>query len=137
MKRRPPRSTRTDTLFPYTTLFRSVRMAGRDAQPEAPAPAEDRVRLARPAKRLCPPGRERILRGQVRGHAVARLASGGAAHLAPGGSAAGRASRRPPRARAHLHHSRPPRRRHALQLATHRPAAAAPRPTFLPAPVPP
>src|SRR3546814_6918509 len=24
MKRRPPRSTRTDTLFPYTTLFRSV-----------------------------------------------------------------------------------------------------------------
>src|SRR3546814_7380876 len=25
MKRRPPRSTRTDTLFPYTTLFRSTR----------------------------------------------------------------------------------------------------------------
>src|SRR3546814_3495769 len=25
MKRRPPRSTRTDTLFPYTTLFRSHR----------------------------------------------------------------------------------------------------------------
>src|SRR3546814_16403847 len=25
MKRRPPRSTRTDTLFPYTTLFRSNR----------------------------------------------------------------------------------------------------------------
>src|SRR3546814_11005038 len=24
MMRRPPRSTRTDTLFPYTTLFRSV-----------------------------------------------------------------------------------------------------------------
>src|SRR3546814_6114326 len=24
MERRPPRSTRTDTLFPYTTLFRSV-----------------------------------------------------------------------------------------------------------------
>src|SRR3546814_2958711 len=24
MTRRPPRSTRTDTLFPYTTLFRSV-----------------------------------------------------------------------------------------------------------------
>src|SRR3546814_7605627 len=28
MLRRPPRSTRTDTLFPYTTLFRSV--VGRD-----------------------------------------------------------------------------------------------------------
>src|SRR3546814_7932703 len=25
MRRRPPRSTRTDTLFPYTTLFRSKR----------------------------------------------------------------------------------------------------------------
>src|SRR3546814_9441009 len=25
MRRRPPRSTRTDTLFPYTTLFRSER----------------------------------------------------------------------------------------------------------------
>src|SRR3546814_4271413 len=24
MRRRPPRSTRTDTLFPYTTLFRSM-----------------------------------------------------------------------------------------------------------------
>src|SRR3546814_17578641 len=27
MIRRPPRSTRTDTLFPYTTLFRSERQA--------------------------------------------------------------------------------------------------------------
>src|SRR3546814_269792 len=31
MIRRPPRSTRTDTLFPYTTLFRSVRLAVRRA----------------------------------------------------------------------------------------------------------
>src|SRR3546814_5255632 len=28
MIRRPPRSTRTDTLFPYTTLFRSAALAG-------------------------------------------------------------------------------------------------------------
>src|SRR3546814_1807509 len=28
MIRRPPRSTRTDTLFPYTTLFRSLDHAG-------------------------------------------------------------------------------------------------------------
>src|SRR3546814_16796993 len=28
MIRRPPRSTRTDTLFPYTTLFRSHRIGG-------------------------------------------------------------------------------------------------------------
>src|SRR3546814_10508473 len=41
MIRRPPRSTRTDTLFPYTTLFRSV-SAGVDKAPastSAPAPA--------------------------------------------------------------------------------------------------
>src|SRR3546814_1782206 len=33
MVRRPPRSTRTDTLFPYTTLFRSPRrpLRGRDS----------------------------------------------------------------------------------------------------------
>src|SRR3546814_2406098 len=30
MIRRPPRSTRTDTLFPYTTLFRSAPAASRD-----------------------------------------------------------------------------------------------------------
>src|SRR3546814_6588565 len=28
MIRRPPRSTRTDTLFPYTTLFRSTQLQG-------------------------------------------------------------------------------------------------------------
>src|SRR3546814_3268413 len=32
MIRRPPRSTRTDTLFPYTTLFRSSGMAARLAR---------------------------------------------------------------------------------------------------------
>src|SRR3546814_10287186 len=37
MIRRPPRSTRTDTLFPYTTLFRSIRNG------EAEAPVGDRV----------------------------------------------------------------------------------------------
>src|SRR3546814_5709855 len=35
MKRRPPRSTRTDTLFPYTTLFRSTRERHRHAVGEA------------------------------------------------------------------------------------------------------
>src|SRR3546814_5867356 len=33
MIRRPPRSTRTDTLFPYTTLFRSTGHAQADAAP--------------------------------------------------------------------------------------------------------
>src|SRR3546814_13602765 len=32
MRRRPPRSTRTDTLFPYTTLFRSLRPAAAGEQ---------------------------------------------------------------------------------------------------------
>src|SRR3546814_11653902 len=39
MIRRPPRSTRTDTLFPYTTLFRS----GRDAAADIAARLERRV----------------------------------------------------------------------------------------------
>src|SRR3546814_13199258 len=42
MIRRPPRSTRTDTLFPYTTLFRSSgtpRPPGSPARGSAPAPA--------------------------------------------------------------------------------------------------
>src|SRR3546814_16073010 len=43
MMRRPPGSTRTDTLFPYTTLFRSVRahdaagLAGTDHRQRCPA----------------------------------------------------------------------------------------------------
>src|SRR3546814_9984813 len=39
MLRRPPRSTRTDTLFPYTTLFRSV------ANGKAPFVIRDESRL--------------------------------------------------------------------------------------------
>src|SRR3546814_4136805 len=37
MIRRPPRSTRTDTLFPYTTLFRSPRSAGGFHRPDGRA----------------------------------------------------------------------------------------------------
>src|SRR3546814_11962802 len=40
MIRRPPRSTRTDTLFPYTTLFRSINPGDRD-QFRFEAAAED------------------------------------------------------------------------------------------------
>src|SRR3546814_13645361 len=45
MIRRPPRSTRTATLFPYTTLFRSRRAIAEPAVDEA-----DRSRGARPAE---------------------------------------------------------------------------------------
>src|SRR3546814_14829605 len=37
MIRRPPGSTRTDTLFPYTTLFRSLRPGGEADRPRFPA----------------------------------------------------------------------------------------------------
>src|SRR3546814_2211412 len=39
MIRRPPRSTRTDTLFPYTTLFRSQLRPGDHARPGKADPA--------------------------------------------------------------------------------------------------
>src|SRR3546814_18065820 len=38
MRRRPPRSTRTDTLFPYTTLFRSQRQPEDERQAEKAGP---------------------------------------------------------------------------------------------------
>src|SRR3546814_17209991 len=44
MIRRPPRSTRTDTLFPYTTLFRSLDEALDDILVGAPRPEERRDR---------------------------------------------------------------------------------------------
>src|SRR3546814_18034789 len=40
MIRRPPRSTRTDTLFPYTTLFRSETSMNRAAEQAVPAAAD-------------------------------------------------------------------------------------------------
>src|SRR3546814_10814382 len=43
MIRRPPRSTRTDTLFPYTTLFRSISALSK-ASPEQLANAVARVK---------------------------------------------------------------------------------------------
>src|SRR3546814_1795366 len=48
MIRRPPRSTRTDTLFPYTTLFRSRLDASR------------RLPGRRPCPRRGPPGAQAI-----------------------------------------------------------------------------
>src|SRR3546814_10290603 len=66
MIRRPPRSTRTDTLFPYTTLFRSHRACARlrrgleqarDAPlPDGPARGVD-LRLPADAEARAPPFR--------------------------------------------------------------------------------
>src|SRR3546814_2644053 len=59
MNRRPPQATRTDTLFPYTTLFRS------SAAPVPPPPIPrqspgncapgSRLRSGKAAFRICPP----------------------------------------------------------------------------------
>src|SRR3546814_8357865 len=47
MIRRPPRSTRTDTLFPYTTLFRSAaRGCGQPAAGRTQAKARNSIRCA-------------------------------------------------------------------------------------------
>src|SRR3546814_20007709 len=54
MRRRPPRSTRTDTLFPYTTLFRSgaAELVGQFIALRQPGRAE-RVALGeQPARRI-------------------------------------------------------------------------------------
>src|SRR3546814_10404276 len=70
MIRRPPRSTRTDTLFPYTTLFRSA--AGRTAQGAAQG-LSDPVYGQRDGRELAPargPDRQemgRVRPGRIRG----------------------------------------------------------------------
>src|SRR3546814_12748211 len=91
MIRRPPRSTRTDTLFPYTTLFRSDgrlpaprrdrRGAGADL-PAVPRPGRVAAQAGRqPFRRPAPDGRFRP-RAHARAAApAARRADGGA--LAP------------------------------------------------------
>src|SRR3546814_8768086 len=57
MIRRPPRSTRTDTLFPYTTLFRS--------QGKEPCPHRPPVRRRHLRRAASAPG---ALAGEVRRH---------------------------------------------------------------------
>src|SRR3546814_2156675 len=54
MIRRPPISTRTDTLFPYTTLFRSLYDDGAISPADAAPCQGDRLRDAAGVRRLCP-----------------------------------------------------------------------------------
>src|SRR3546814_10271422 len=67
MIRRPPRSTRTDTLFPYTTLFRSK--SGISCRREAVSPAQGSAAGGGPLR-----PEDRIVRGCDRGrsHSHAR-----------------------------------------------------------------
>src|SRR3546814_3215250 len=50
MIRRPPRSTRTDTLFPYTTLFRSAKKAKKAVKKVAPKKAAAKPAAPKPIK---------------------------------------------------------------------------------------
>src|SRR3546814_12927626 len=84
MIRRPPRSTRTDTLFPYTTLFRSARDRGgadrfhpfvqRDVAAAPPRAGRGRrgfrfgLLLRTDRRRRSPPPRHRPPRGGGEGH---------------------------------------------------------------------
>src|SRR3546814_12919337 len=54
MIRRPPRSTRTDTLFPYTTLFRSVHGDLIGAMPDVKTVADDEILLVNRMKKAGP-----------------------------------------------------------------------------------
>src|SRR3546814_1384460 len=54
MIRRPPRSTRTHTLFPYTTLFRSLISSYRDIEISF-LPATVKVKAAAANRRVCRP----------------------------------------------------------------------------------
>src|SRR3546814_5973298 len=71
MIRRPPRSTRTDTLFPYTTLFRSLRRADRGRAGEAMGPAgraAGRAGGRHGLYRLVPASVGLVVRAPRRGH---------------------------------------------------------------------
>src|SRR3546814_13772916 len=66
MIRRPPRSTRTDTLFPYTTLFRSTAGRGRCSPPWRLPPRDACRATTAPGSRAPPRRPPRRARGRGR-----------------------------------------------------------------------
>src|SRR3546814_5387519 len=66
MIRRPPRSTRTYTLFPYATLFRSDVQAARAPVPAARGPGPRARRHGAHGLRVRAPGGDRPLRARPR-----------------------------------------------------------------------
>src|SRR3546814_5453638 len=69
MIRRPPRSTRTDTLFPYTTLFRSLHRAQAAFEAHQRGGPLDANALGQLGRRQRRPGRaQRLENGFARGH---------------------------------------------------------------------
>src|SRR3546814_12751169 len=86
MIRRPPRSTRTETLFPYTTLFRSKVVAAETLKPLAEASAGE-VAHVRPADPALVENPDFILVDGLgeRGEPLATILRNQCASLAPGG----------------------------------------------------
>src|SRR3546814_17655978 len=81
MIRRPPRSTRTDTLFPYTTLFRSAhfgrqaRRTRKDADLRRQTGQEEQGRLGQEDRqqRRLPPAPAATFDGRLQYPAIARV----------------------------------------------------------------
>src|SRR3546814_15799345 len=94
MRRRPPRSTRTDALVPYTTLFRSVQAreragdaADRAVEGCAPAAVHGRCRGRIVADRPAAGRRTGEGRGMARGGAALSVGASGARYAGDGGAA--------------------------------------------------
>src|SRR3546814_19252014 len=83
MRRRPPRSTRTHTLFPYTTLFRSARRWSRVRRSVRPYPQKNQGEAS-----MIKPLNKAVI---VLGFGSSQRVDGG---LAPGGIGDGAAVRR-------------------------------------------
>src|SRR3546814_21044967 len=81
MIRRPPRSTRTDTLFPYTTLFRSTKCdspqrqleIGRGGDDRGVVAAEFEDRFAETARHALADGAAHACRTGCRDHRQTRI----------------------------------------------------------------
>src|SRR3546814_8486509 len=78
MIRRPPRSTRTDTLFPYTTLFRSAVHADEGA---TAIPRRQQRRIVESQPQRSHVRAERIVRHDGPCHEVGLLRQIGRAHV--------------------------------------------------------
>src|SRR3546814_6864831 len=71
MRRRPPRSTRTDTLFPYTTLFRSLQ-ANKSRQTLCSACARQNSERNLREPEFCCPGGQTVMASECNLQATAQ-----------------------------------------------------------------
>src|SRR3546814_17446008 len=112
MIRRPPISTRTDTLFPYTTLFRSKGQAAR----------ADALERRQPVRDLFEPGAETPLKQQqIISRRIARAQEAALGHHQRGGKIVDQMALEQPRGGA-LGALRPRHDRPELVLRLHPPA---------------